>query len=176
MEEMAQYETAMLYWLSEIKLLTDPTLSLREGIMAGSSFKAFWRTLVYNYEPRFNYDSLNQWPEDCLGNSFGYWYLFKKSHMAKRWQHNLINWAFNCKILETLAAPFEDAERRVRHAWKFFVSQKGRIGWVPFSHTGWGPSLRLLWDEDSRDPEITGRAMGVHRSLLSSWVNGWRGL
>ena len=117
---------------SEIRLLADPTLSARGGMMDGSSFDAFWRTLVYNCEPHFNYDSPNQRPKAWLGISFGYWYLFKKLHMTKRWQDNPVNWALQCWILEKLAAPFEEAEGRVRRARNFFVSQQGRIGWVPF--------------------------------------------
>lgn len=132
MEEVARYETAMVYWLSEIRLLAEPSLSPRDNIMAGSSFDAFWRTLVYNREPHFNYNSPNQRPGAWLAASFGYWYLSKKLQMAKRWKHDLIDWACHSKILETLAEPFEKAEGRVGHARNFFVSQQGRIGWVPF--------------------------------------------
>ncbi|MCJ1394443.1 Non-essential glycogen phosphorylase [Xylographa bjoerkii] len=134
MEKFAEYETAMIYWLSEIRLLADPTLNTRGDIMAGlsKSFDAFWRTLVYNREPHFNYDSPNQRPEAWLGVSFGYWYLSKKLQMAKRWRDKPANWAFHRRVLEKLAAPFEEAEGRVRYARNFFVSQEGRIGWVPF--------------------------------------------
>jgi hypothetical protein len=130
--KVAQYETAMVCWLSEIRLLADPTLSARGSIMDGSSFDAFWRTLVYNCEPRFNYNSPNQRPKAWLAISFGYWYLLKKLYMTKRWQDNPVNRALHFSILEMLAAPFEEAEGRVRDARNFFVSQQGRIGWVPF--------------------------------------------
>ena len=124
----------MVYWLSEIRLLADPTLKARDNIMAEPTFDAFWRTLLYNREPSFNYNSPNQQPEDWLGTSFGYWYLLKKLYMAKRWHDNLAlcRWLSHCRILQKLAAPFDEAEGRVREARKFFVSENGRIGWVPF--------------------------------------------
>ena len=130
-EEVSRYEAAMVHWLSEIRLLADPTLNNKGSIMAGSSFDPFWRTLVYNREPHFNYDAPNRRPKDWLGISFGYWYLSKKLAMTKRWQDNLVDWACFSMILEKLAEPFEEAEGRVRYARNFFVSQQGRIGWVP---------------------------------------------
>ena len=132
MKRVAQYETAMVHWLCEIRLLADPTLSPSDSIMAGSSFDTFWRTLIYNCQPRFNYDLPNQRSEPWLATHFGYWYLLKKFHMTRRWQDNVVTYAFHSKFLQELAAPFEEAEGRVRHARKFFVSEQGRIGWIPF--------------------------------------------
>lgn len=52
--------------------------------------------------------------------------------MTRRWEKDLLTWAIHDKFLEKLAEPFEEAEGRVRNARKFFVSQRGRIGWIPF--------------------------------------------
>jgi hypothetical protein len=100
--------------------------------MDGQSFDIFWRTLVYNRGPRFDYNSPNQRADDALGVAFGYWYLWKKFAMARRWQDNFTTWAIHNRLLKTLAEPFEEAEGRVQHARSFFVSRLGRIGWVPF--------------------------------------------
>ena len=131
-EEVAQYEAAMVCWLSEIRLLADPTLSAGSSIMDGSSFDVFWRTLIYNCGPRFDYTSPNQRPGSGLGTYFGYWYLYKKLQSTKRWQEDLPTWLLQCRCMEELAGHFEEAEGRVRDARNFFVSDQGRIGWVPF--------------------------------------------
>jgi len=131
-EEVSRYETEMVYWLSEIRRLADPTLSANDSMMDGFLFDSFWRTLVYNREPCFNYSSPNQQPSNGLAISFGYWYLLKKLQMTRRWHDDILKYAFHSTILGKLAAPFEEAEGRVRDARNFFVSQQGRIGWVPF--------------------------------------------
>jgi hypothetical protein len=129
-ESVSQYETEMVSWLSEIRTLADPTLQSPD-IMSGSCFDAFWRTLVYNREPQFNYQSPNQKPADWLGISFGYWYLWKKLMMKRLWQQNIVQDAFFSQLLKTLADPFDKAEGRVRGGRRFFVSKNGRFGWVP---------------------------------------------
>ena len=129
-ESVSQYETEMVSWLSEIRTLADPTLQSPD-IMSGSCFDAFWRTLVYNREPQFNYQSPNQKPADWLGISFGYWYLWKKLMMKRLWQQNIVQDAFFSQLLKTLADPFGKAEGRVRGERRFFVSENGRFGWVP---------------------------------------------
>lgn len=132
MEELSKYETGMVYWLSTIRLLADPSLDVQGSIMDGQSFNAFWRTLLYNRGPRFDYKSPNRKADNHLGVAFGYWYLWKKFQMAKPWRRNALAWAIGDKVLRTLAKPFEEAEDRVQYARKFFVSCSGRIGWVPF--------------------------------------------
>ncbi|KAF2108805.1 heterokaryon incompatibility protein-domain-containing protein [Lophiotrema nucula] len=131
-EAVSKYETEMVYWLSDIRLLADPSLDCKGSIMDGPSFDAFWRTLLYNRGPRFDYSSPNQQVEGNLAVTFGYWYLWKKFQMQRRWQDGSLIWAVHDKMLAKLAEPFEEAEGRVRHARNFFVSQRGRIGWVPF--------------------------------------------
>jgi hypothetical protein len=131
-EEVSRYETEMVYWLSEIRRLADPTLKANDSMLDGSFFDSFWRTLVYNRGPCFKYNFPNQQPSSQLATSFGYWYLFKKFQMTKRWHDDLLWDAVHYEILRKLAAPFEEAEGRVRNARNFFVSQQGRIGWVPF--------------------------------------------
>ena len=115
-ESVSRYETEMVYWLSEIRTLADPTLRPRDSIMDGSqaSFDAFWRTLVYNREPQFNYQSPNQKPADWLGISFGYWYMWKKLMMKRLWKQNILQDAIFSQILGTLAGAFDKAEGRVR--------------------------------------------------------------
>ncbi|KAH8587764.1 heterokaryon incompatibility protein-domain-containing protein [Bisporella sp. PMI_857] len=132
-ESVSRYETDMVYWLSEIRSLADPTLQATDSIMSGSqeSFDAFWRTLVYNREPQFNYQSPNQKPADWLGISFGYWYLWKKLMMKRLWQQKFLQEAIFSEALRKLAGPFDKAESRVRHGRHFFVSENGRFGWVP---------------------------------------------
>jgi hypothetical protein len=132
MEEVSKYETEMVHWLSEIRLLADPALDSKGSIMDGSSFDAFWRTLIYNRGPRFDYSSPNQRADDSLAISFGYWYLWKKFQMARPWKYDLLAWALHDRLLKKLAEPFEEAEDRVQYARDFFVSRLGRIGWVPF--------------------------------------------
>jgi hypothetical protein len=132
LDGVSRYETEMVYWLSELRMLADPSLSATGSIMDGPSFDAFWRTLVYNRGPRFNYNSPNKRADDALAIAFGYWYLWKKLQMSRRWQDNLATWAIHDRLLKTLAQPFEEAEGRVRYARNFFVSRLGRIGWVPF--------------------------------------------
>jgi len=122
----------MVYWLSEIRLLADPSLNARGSIMDGQSFDAFWRTLVYNRGPRFDDSSPNQCAGKELAAAFGYWYLQKKLQMARRGQNGSANWKLFARILQKMAEPFEEAEGRVRDARNFFVSRCGRIGWVPF--------------------------------------------
>jgi len=133
MEAVSRYESDMVYWLSEIRTLTDPSLRVPESIMSGSqaSFDAFWRSLVYNRGSQFNYKSPNGEPESWLGNSFGYWYLWKKLQMKKVWKQDFKENARYSNILKTLAKPFEEAESRVSNARRFFVSKEGRLGWVP---------------------------------------------
>jgi hypothetical protein len=131
-KKVSQYEGQMVHWLSNIRKLADPTLNPRDSVMAGSSFDTFWRTLVYNRGTSYNYDAPNRRPGAGLALSFGYWYLFKKFQMMKRFEDGPLKWVCHTKILEKLAAPFEEAEARVREARKFFVSPLGRIGWVPF--------------------------------------------
>ena len=132
-ESVSRYETEMVYWLSEIRTLADPTLRAPDSIMSGSraSFDAFWRTLVYNREPQFNYQSPNQKPADWLGISFGYWYMWKRLMMERLWQQNTLQEAIFSQILRTLAEPFDKAEGRVRGGRRFFASENGRFGWVP---------------------------------------------
>ena len=126
----AQYEMEMVNWLSEIRLLADPTLSPKGSIMDGASFDAFWRTLLYNNEPHSNHSPVNQQPDQGLGISFGYWYLLKKLCM-KGWQNDIFAYLLHYTILKNLSLPFEEAEGMVRLARNFFVSEHGRIGWVP---------------------------------------------
>jgi len=132
MEGVSKYETQMVYWLSEIRLLADPELDSKGSIMDGSSFDAFWRTLIYNRGPRFDYSSPNRQADDSLAISFGYWYLWKKFQMARRWKDGPPAWAFHDMLLRKLSEPFTEAEDRVQYARNFFVSHLGRIGWVPF--------------------------------------------
>jgi hypothetical protein len=132
LEGVSRYEIEMVYWLSEIRMLADPTLSATGSIVDGPSFDAFWRTLVYNRGPRFDYDSPNQRADSALAIAFGYWYLEKKLQMSRRWEDDPITWAIHDRLLKTLAEPFEEAECKVRHARRFFVSRLGRIGWAPF--------------------------------------------
>jgi hypothetical protein len=131
-EEVSKYETEMVYWLSEIRLLANPSLDSKGSIMDGPSFDAFWRTLVYNRGPHFDYSAPNRRVDDSLAVSFGYWYLWKRLQMARRWKDDPLTWAFHSEILKKLAEPFQEAEDRVQHARSFFVSRLGRIGWVPF--------------------------------------------
>ncbi|CZR57833.1 uncharacterized protein PAC_07722 [Phialocephala subalpina] len=133
LESVSQYETEMIYWLSEIRTLTDPTLRAPNSIMSGSqeSFDAFWRTLIYNRGPQFNPQSPNQKPLSWLGISFGYWYMWKKLMMKRLWKQNILQDAIFSQILGTLAGAFDKAEGRVRDARRFFVSENGRFGWVP---------------------------------------------
>lgn len=132
-EAVSQYEAEMVYWLSEIRTLADPSLRAPDSIMSGShaSFDAFWRTLIYNREPQFNYESPNRKPGRWLGISFSYWYLWKKLQMRRLWKQNFLQEAIFSKILATLAEPFDKAEGRVRDSRRFFVSENGRFGWVP---------------------------------------------
>ncbi|KAH9989491.1 heterokaryon incompatibility protein-domain-containing protein [Xylariaceae sp. FL0662B] len=132
-EAVSQYETEMIYWLSEIRTLADPILQGSDSIMSGSqgSFDAFWRTLIYNREPSFNYKYPNQKPASWLGISFGYWYLWKKLMMKRLWQQNVVQHVVFSEVLKTLANPFDKAEGRVRGGRRFFVSANGRFGWVP---------------------------------------------
>jgi hypothetical protein len=132
LKRVSRYETEIIYWLSEIRMLADPTLGATGSIMDSPSFDAFWRTLVYNRGPRFDYSSPNQRADGALAIAFGYWYLRKKLQMSRRWEDDLITWTIHDRLLETLAEPFEEAEGKVRHARRFFVSQLGRIGWAPF--------------------------------------------
>lgn len=134
MVHVCRYETKMVHWLSEIRALADPTLRAPDSIMAGSdsSFDAFWRTLVYNRGPKFNYESPNQKPDISLGISFGYWYLLKKLNIKGLWQPNsFFQNVSNYRLLSTLSRPFDMAEGRVANARRFFVSGTGRFGWVP---------------------------------------------
>ncbi len=133
LESVSRYETEMVCWLSEIRTLADPTLQAPDSIMSGSSasFDAFWRTLVYNREPQFNYQFPNQKPAPGLGISFGYWYLWKKLMMKRLWQQNILQEAIFSQLLSALAEPFDMAEGRVRDVRRFFVSENGGFGWVP---------------------------------------------
>ncbi|KAK1753958.1 heterokaryon incompatibility protein-domain-containing protein [Echria macrotheca] len=130
-EAVSQYEAEMVFWLSEIRMLADPTLRPSDSIMSGASFEAFWRTLTYNRGPEFNYQSPNEEPADWLGISFGYWYLLKKVLMKMRSAQDLLQLAGFYQILAAFADPFDKAEGRVRDARRFFVSQNGKFGWVP---------------------------------------------
>ncbi|KAK5655756.1 hypothetical protein OQA88_5293 [Cercophora sp. LCS_1] len=132
MDAVSQYETNMVRWLSEIRMLVDPTLRDSDSIMSGgASFDAFWRILTYNRGPEFNYESPNQKPAQWLGISFGYWYLWKKLQMKRLWEQNLLQHAMFSQTLAVLADPFDKAEGRVRDARRFFVSKNGKFGWVP---------------------------------------------
>jgi hypothetical protein len=121
----------MVCWLSEIRMLVDPTLRVSDSIMSGASFEAFWRTLTYNRGPKFNYKSPNQKPAHWLGISFGYWYLWKKLQIKRLWEQNLLQHTACSQTLAVLADPFDKAEGRVRDARRFFVSKNGKFGWVP---------------------------------------------
>ncbi|KAH4354219.1 hypothetical protein HBH99_257060, partial [Parastagonospora nodorum] len=70
LEGMSRYETEMVNWLSEIRMLADPTLSATGSIMDGLSFDAFWRTLLYNRGPRFDYNSPNLQADGALAIAF----------------------------------------------------------------------------------------------------------
>jgi len=133
MEDVSQYESDMVYWLSEIRTLIDSSIHIPDSIMSGTpaSFDAFWRSLVYNRGPQFNYQSPNMKSDLGLGISFGYWYLWKKLRMKRLWKQNICQDAIFSNILTTLAKPFEEAEGRVCNARRFFVSNDGRFGWVP---------------------------------------------
>jgi hypothetical protein len=157
LEANSQYETEMVYWLSEIRMLADPTCQTPDSIMSGSrdSFDAFWRTLVYNREPQFNYQSPNQKPADWLGISFGYWYLGKKLSMKRLWQQNIFQHALFFQLLKTLADPFDKAEGRVRDGRRFFVSENGRFGWVPLRTKVSDRLLRLQGNENTSRHEAT---------------------
>jgi len=122
----------MVYWLSEIRTLADPTLRAPDSIMSGSraSFDAFWGTLVYNREPLFNYQSPNKKKAYRLGISFGYWYLWKKLIIKRLWQQNILREAIFSEVLRTLARPFDKAEGKVHDGGRF-VSENSSFGWVP---------------------------------------------
>jgi hypothetical protein len=134
LETVSRYETEMVHWLSSIRTLADSTLRIPSSIMSGQpeSFDAFWRALVYDREPEFNYESPNQKPADSLGISFGYWYLWKKLMMKRIWRTNLLRHVEYQDLLETLGKPFAIAEGRVADARRFFVTENGRFGWVPY--------------------------------------------
>ncbi|KAH8680727.1 heterokaryon incompatibility protein-domain-containing protein [Xylariales sp. PMI_506] len=132
-EAMSRYETEMIDWLSSIRTLADPSVRAPRSIMSGSpeSFDAFWRALVYDREPHFNYKSPNQKPADRIGISFGYWYLRKKLMMKRLWQKNFLQHLIYDAVLKALGEPFATAEGRVADARRFFVTGNGRFGWAP---------------------------------------------
>ncbi|KAL7625879.1 hypothetical protein AAE478_005103 [Parahypoxylon ruwenzoriense] len=133
-ESITRYETDMVHWLSEIRILADPTLRDSDDIMSSShgSFEAFWRMLVYNRGPKFNYESPDEEAPSCLGISFEYWYKSKKLIMERLWQKEFLEYVSSSHSMNMRARPFEDAESRVRDARRFFVTECGRFGWVPF--------------------------------------------
>jgi len=172
LETVSQYEENMVYWLSEIRILADPSLQASDSIMSGShaSLDGFWRTLIYNREPKFNYESPNEKPAHRLGISFGYWYLWKKLMMQRLWKKDLFQAAVFSEILRSLAEPFEAAEGRVRHSRHFFVSKNGRFGWVPL-RTKVGDLICVLWG--MRVPVIM-RPHGDRWEVIGScYVHGW---
>jgi hypothetical protein len=169
LEGMCRYETEMVNWLSEIRMLADPTLNATGSIMDGPSFDAFWRTLLYNRGPRFDYNSPNQQADGALATAFGYWYLRKKLQMSRRWQDDLMSWAIYDRLLQTLAGPFEEAEGKVRHARRFFVSTLGRIGWAPF---GTRVGDRVCVFQGMRIPMILRPAKDLWEIIGACYVHG----
>lgn len=127
---IASFDSETMKWLAEIRLLSDSTLRPNSSITDGSSFDAFWRTLVYNRGTN-NETSPNDTAATWLGNSFGYWYLLIKLRiqMQRGPDHHHMRAAEY--ILQELATPFEDWYESLCHERHFFVSEQGRIGWVP---------------------------------------------
>ncbi|KAH3919705.1 hypothetical protein HBH56_017690 [Parastagonospora nodorum] len=169
LEEVSRYETEMVYWLSEIRMLADPTLSATGSIMDGPSFDAFWRTLLYNRGPRFDYNSPNQQADGALAIAFGYWYLWKKLQISRRWKDDLMSSVIYDRLLQTLAGPFEEAEGKVRHARRFFVSRLGRIGWAPF---GTQVGDRVCVFQGMRIPMILRPANDLWEIIGACYVHG----
>ncbi|KAF4632465.1 hypothetical protein G7Y89_g5654 [Cudoniella acicularis] len=166
----------MLAWLTEIRLLAGPTLNPNGGIMATglSLFDAFWRNLVYNRGPSFNYDSPNQTPKTWLAISFAYRYFLKKHQIASQTHPDFVTWALHYRILSSLAASFEEAEWRVQHARGFFVSEEVDAVdtvWIEFVSENWS-QLQYKRNITVKSALAAQSSAVVGCSALRGWIRG----
>lgn len=158
------YQAITARWICDARLLADPSLSPADDILSGGcSFEAFWRTLVYNRDPR---DSRHEAPAPpYLALSFGYWFLLAKFLATPSRKWDLAGKYYQTQLLKPLTEPFARAYDDFLGSRDLFVSNKGRIGWAPYG-TKAGDKVGQFWG--NRIPFIARDADGGHHEYLGS--------
>lgn len=119
----------ILRFITSARLLSDPSLSLGDDVMSGDMFDAFWRTMIYNRTgDNFTEEVV---PDSTVGYSFGYWYMYWKLHLTRRWEHNIELFYSQREVLQGLMTPFTSVFDEVYGCRSFMVTDSGRLGWAP---------------------------------------------
>lgn len=141
-KSMFEKATKVVAFINEARLLAEPEL-LNHDVMYGSTFDAFWRTLLYN-RTQFTSTHGNGPPDKNIGISFGYWYLMMKLISTKiRWVEDPLLVVRYWMFLHPLTKPFSSLFNQLYGNRAFCVSETGRIGWAP-SNTKPGDSLMMF--------------------------------
>lgn len=129
LERDYRYSINILRFVTTARLLGDPSLSVGDDVMSGDKFKVFWRAMVYNRTG----DSLVEEvvPDSIIGNSFGYWYMFWKLYLTRRWEKDRYLFFSQLELLQELKDPFISVFDQTYGYRPFFVTEGGRIGWAP---------------------------------------------
>lgn len=129
LEGSYRHSINMLRFVTTTRLLSDPSLSVGDDVMSGDTFGAFWRTMTYNRTG----DSFAEEvvPDSAVGNSFGYWYMFWKLYLTRRWEHDPDLFFAQLQLLQELKDPFVSVFDQTYGYRHFFVTEGGRIGWAP---------------------------------------------
>lgn len=100
-----------------------------DDVMSGNKFEIFWRAMVYNRTGDSFVDEVV--PDSIIGNSFGYWYMFWKLYLTRRWEKDPSLFFSQLELLQELKDPFISVFDQAVGSRSFFVTEGGRIGWVP---------------------------------------------
>ncbi|KAM5358475.1 hypothetical protein ACJZ2D_015262 [Fusarium nematophilum] len=139
-QDAYQLSARVIWFINRARLLAEPEVR-NHSVISGSTFDAFWRTLLYN---RSQYSSEEEMkPESSVGVSFGYWYLMLKLICATYSEQDGGSHLLNALALHSLARPFMRNFNQIHSVRRFFVSEGGKIGWAP-SHARVGDSLTVF--------------------------------
>ncbi|KAF2753835.1 HET-domain-containing protein [Pseudovirgaria hyperparasitica] len=166
--EVAKFQASLLEWLTEIRLLADPSLSPTSHFDAGDSFDAFWRTLIYNRGPRYSSKPNDKPVSPEVATIFLWWTMLRKWMVKTQNTRSLRDIAVY-KMLSDLSRPFEVIENVMRDARNFFVSRHGRIGWVPF-RAQQGDSICIF--KGCRTPFVLGARNEGWEIIGAAYVHG----
>lgn len=133
----AEESAEMIIWLLELRRIAHQ-----------SSEEDFWRTLVYNRDGKLRPATRS------LGDSFGCVYmeaaLLVEDHLTRDKPTPIGDWVVLLKLLAA-GQPFRDAWSNLSNQRFFFVSEDGRIGWVPMTAN---PRDRLYVFKGMRVPVV----------------------
>lgn len=129
LERFYRHSIKMVRFMTTTRTLSGPSLSVGDDFMSGETFETFWRTMVYNRTGHSFVEEVV--PDKTIGNSFGYWYMFWKLFLTRRWEQDPDLFFSQLELLQGFKDPFVSVFDQAYGYRSFFVTEGGRIGWAP---------------------------------------------